>query len=345
MQKTIFIVDDNDTNLLMAKEVLKDKYRVMTLPSATRMFALIQRIRPDLVLLDIEMPGINGWEALDYLKGSASQLDIPVIFLTGVLDAEAEAKGFELGVVDFITKPFSAPVLLNRIKTHLEMDDIIRDKTAELRRRTMQLQRLQNAIIFGFADMVESRDHGTGGHIERTSRYVKILAEAMMVRDVYAGELKDVDMEQFVSSARLHDIGKIAIPDAILNKPDKLTEEEYEVMKRHATEGERVIEHMILRAKDDEFFLNAKLFAGYHHERWDGKGYPRGLKGVDIPLPGRIMAVVDVYDALTSARPYKEPHSHEDAVKAIRDGSGSLFDPLIANVFYEAREQFKMVKA
>ncbi|MDR0498610.1 MAG: response regulator [Holophagales bacterium] len=337
MQKTIFIVDDNDTNLLMAKEVLKNFYRVMTLPSAARMFSLLEKVRPDLILLDIEMPELDGFGALNYLKNSDSQFDIPVIFLTSVTDASIEARGFELGAVDFITKPFSTPVLLNRINTHLNIDEIIRERTAKLRH-------LQNAIIFGFADIVESRDHETGGHIERTTTYIKVLVDEMMVRGVYADELNKLDMELFISSARLHDIGKISIPDAILNKPGKLTDEEYEIMKKHSAEGERIIEQMILLAEDEEFFHNAKLVAGYHHERWDGKGYPRGLEGADIPIQGRIMAIVDVYDALISVRPYKKPFSHEDAVKIITEGSGKQFDPLIANVFYEAREQFKIAK-
>ena len=337
MQKTIFVVDDNDTNLTMAEEALEKQYRLLTLPSAAKMFSLLEKIKPDLILLDIEMPEMDGFEALQLLKASAGSADIPVIFLTSMTDAEVEVRGFQLGVVDFITKPFSAPVLLNRIKTHLNIDELIRD-------RTSQIQRLKNAIVFSFADMVEKRDQGTGGHIERTSEYIRILIDAMIERGVHDADLRNMDIESLISSARLHDVGKIAIPDGILNKPGKLTDEEFEIMKTHTTEGELVIEQMASRAEDDGFLSNAKQFAGYHHERWDGKGYPHGVKENDIPLQGRIMAIVDVYDALVSERPYKKPFSDEEAVGIIMENAGKQFDPLIADVFYKVKDQFSAVK-
>jgi len=344
MQKTIFVVDDNDINLSMAKEVLKEQYRVMTLPSAEKMFALLEKITPDLILLDIEMPEIDGFEALKRLKGSEVHADIPIIFLTSMTDIEVEVRGFQLGVVDFITKPFSAPVLINRIKTHLNIDDLIRERTSQLQKKTQQLENLQNAIIFSFADIVESRDKNTGGHVERTTSYIRILLNEMTDRKIYPDEIKTLDVESFISSARLHDVGKIVISDLILNKPDKLTDDEYEIMKTHTTEGEESIDHIASRTDDIEFLRNAKLFAGNHHERWDGKGYPRGLKGTDIPIQGRLMAIADVYDALVSERPYKSAFTSEEAVKIIMENAGTQFDPLVAEVFYETREQFNDVK-
>jgi len=280
---------------------------------------------------------MDGFEALERLKADTQRSDIPVIFLTSVTDAVVEARGFQMGVVDFITKPFSAPVLLNRIKTHLDIDGLIRDRTAKL-------LHLQNGIVFVLADMVENRDHNTGGHIERTTSYMKILADALIADGVYAQEIIGMDVEQLVSSARLHDVGKICIPDRILNKPGRLTPEEFEVMKTHATEGERIIEQIVSRADDGEFLHNAKYIAGYHHERWDGKGYPNALSGEAIPLQGRMMAVVDVYDALTSARPYKQPFSHEDAAKIILDNAGTQFDPAIIEVFDRIQDRFEAVK-
>jgi putative two-component system response regulator len=345
MQKTIFIVDDNDTNLLMAKETLKEHYRVMTMPSAAKMFTLLEKITPDLILLDIEMPDMDGFEALKLLKGDIVHSDIPVIFLTSMSDTSVEARGFEMGVIDFITKPFSAPVLINRIKTHLEIDEIIRERTAQLQEKTEQLQKLQNGIVFVLADMVENRDKGTGGHIERTTTYIKILVDAMIERGVHADVLGEMDLDLLNSSARLHDIGKISIPDNVLNKPGKLTDEEFEIMKTHSAEGERIIDQIVSRTEDVEFLRNAKLFAGHHHERWDGKGYPHGEKETGIPLQGRIMAIVDVYDALVSERPYKKPFSPDEAVQIIMENSGKQFDSVIANVFYEVRDQFKAVKA
>jgi len=340
MQKTVFVVDDNEINLTIANEVLKDQYKVMTMPSASRMFSLIEKVVPDIILLDIEMPEINGFEALNRLKNNAALADIPVIFLTAMTDSEVEARGFQLGVIDFIIKPFSPPVLINRIMKHLDIDDIIRERTALLHQKTVQLQKLQNSMVLVIADMIENRDKGTGNHVERTTTYIKILIDAMIARNVYAKELSEMDLDMLCSSARLHDVGKVVIPDAVLNKPGKLTSDEYEIMKTHAIEGERIIDQMASHAGSDiEFLNNAKLFAGYHHERWDGMGYPRGLDRLNIPLQGRIMAIVDVYDALVSRRPYKEPFTPAEAVKIIMDSSGEMFDPLIVEVFNGVKEQ------
>jgi len=336
MPKTIYVVDDNDTNLSVAEKALENHYRVMTLGSAEKMFTLLERIKPDLILLDIEMPEMDGFEALRILKTRRNQADIPVIFLTSMSDAAIEVRGFMLGVVDFITKPFSEPVLLNRVRTHLHIDEIINQRTA-------QIERLKNAIVFSFADIIEKRDINTGGHIERTSSYIEILVNALLERGVYDEELCDMNLDSFVSSSRLHDVGKVAIPDCILNKPGRLTDEESAAMKTHAAEGVEIIEHIASRAGDDEFLQNAKLFAGAHHERWDGKGYPQGLKELEIPLQGRIMAIVDVYDALVSERPYKPAFSEEKAIKLIMENAGSQFDPIIADVFFEVREQFSAV--
>jgi len=341
--KTIFVVDDSDTNLSMAKDVLKAQYRVMTMPSAEKMFALLRRVVPDLILLDIEMPEMDGFEALDLLKSNSLYADVPVVFLTSMTDAEVEVRGFQLGVIDFIPKPFSAPVLLNRIKTHLDIDEIIRERTSQLRHKTTQLLTLQNGIVFVLADMVENRDKNTGGHVERTTAYIKILIEAMLVRKLYEDEIRELDTDQLISSARLHDVGKISISDLILNKPGKLTDEEFEIMKTHSAEGIRIIDQIVSRTDDVEFLQNARLFAGYHHERWDGKGYPYGLGGKEIPLLGRIMAIVDVYDALVSERPYKKAFPPEEAVRIIMECSGTQFDPLITDLFYEMRDEFKAV--
>ena len=334
--KTIFVVDDSDTNLSMAENALEDLYCVMTLPSAAKMFTLLEKVTPDLILLDIEMPEMNGFEALQQLKTHDTYSSIPVIFLTGLTDVSIEVQGFELGAVDFIAKPFSAPVLLNRIKTHLNIDELIHERTAQLRR-------LQNSLVSVLADMVESRDTTTGGHIERTTAYIKILMNAMMERGVYIDELRDWDLEVVASSARLHDLGKIAVSDLILNKPDKLTPKEYEIIKSHVMEGEKNIEKIASRSGNEAFLRHAKLFAGYHHEHWDGSGYPHGLKETTIPLQGRILAVADVYDALISTRPYKRAFTHEEAMRIIMANSGTHFDPNITDVLYEVEDRFKEV--
>jgi putative two-component system response regulator len=334
--KTIFAVDDSDTNLAVVKKALEKNYRVLTMQSASRMFELLEKITPDLIMLDIEMPDIDGHNALITLKEGPFS-NIPVIFLTSYTDDKIEARGFELGVVDFITKPFFTPVLLNRIKMHLDVDELIRERTEKIRR-------LQNGIITVLADVVEERDKETGGHNDRTSAYVKILIEAMEKDGVYTEEMSGWDMEKVVQSARLHDTGKINISDSILNKPGKLTAEEYEQMKCHAIEGARIIDRIVSHTGEEEFLRNAKLFAEYHHEHWDGKGYPHGLKEDKIPLQGRILAIVDVYDALVSERPYKKPFTHEQAIDIITQETGKQFDPKIVEVFLKVKDQFKSIR-
>ncbi|MCL2087093.1 MAG: response regulator [Oscillospiraceae bacterium] len=334
MQKLVFMVDDNDYILTLAASMLESEYDVLTMPSAEKMFSLLEVKHPDLILLDIQMPQMSGFDAMKILKQNAAYADIPVIFLTALNDSDNEAYGIELGAVDFITKPFSKPVLLNRIKNHLHIDKQIRDRTSEL-------LHLKNGIVYMLADIVESRDKNTGGHIERTVVYIEILINAMIEQDVYIDELKRWDFESVVSSSRLHDIGKVVISDTILNKPGKLTESEFEIMRTHAAEGGTIIDRAIERTGDAEFLYSAKLFSTFHHEKWDGTGYPHGLKGGEIPLHGRIMAIIDVYDALVSERSYKKAFTHEKAVEIITQERGTHFDPLIVDVFEKASDKIK----
>ena len=334
--KTIFVVDDNNVNLISADEALSNHYRVFTMPSASNMFELLEDVTPDLILLDIMMPEMDGFETLKHLRKNRRKADIPVIFLTSRNDASTESLGLEMGAVDFISKPFSRPVLLNRIKSHLDIENIIRE-------RTDSLSRLKNSIVSVLANMVENRDRMTGGHIERTTKYIRLLLEAMLERGLYADEIDQWDLESAISSARLHDIGKIVITDLILNKPGSLNTEEFEVLKTHAIEGERIIDSIIAESGNEIFLQYAKLFAGYHHERWDGTGYPYGLKGLNIPLQGRIMAVADVYDALVSDRPYKPAFTHEKAKEIILENRETQFDPKIIEVFIELSDLFEKV--
>jgi len=305
----------------------------LTIPSAEKMFSLFSKITPDIILLDIEMPEMDGFTAIAKLMANEYTARIPVMFLTASTDYEMEAKGLALGAVDFISKPFSEPVLLNRIANHLHIGELVK-------KRTERIEQLQNGIVHTFADIVESRDKITGGHIARTSQYIKVLMEAMASKGAYLEELIEWDLNMAIASARLHDVGKIAISDLILNKHGKLTSEEFIEMKRHTLEGEKIIEQMIAQTGDALFLHHAKLFAGSHHERWDGKGYPRNLKGEEIPLQGRIMAIADVYDALVSERPYKPAFGCEQAEEIIQKDSGVYFDPVIVNVFNEVKRDF-----
>jgi len=338
--KTIFVVDDTNINLFDAEEALSGEYNVLTLSSAVVMFDVLCNTKPDLILLDILMPDIDGFEALERLKSDSRYADIPVIFLTNKNDTATEARGFKMGAIDFVTKPFSEPVLLNRIKSHLDIENKIHERTEMLQQRTEKLQKLQNSMVSVLANMVEGRDKLTGRHIERTTGYIKILLEAMLNRGIYAEEMKNWNLDVIVSSARLHDIGKIVVTDLILNKPESLTKIEYDIMKTHTEEGEKLIDIIINESGDEDFLRSAKLFAGTHHERCDGQGYPRGLKGFDIPLQGRIMAIADVYDALVSDRPYKKAFTHDKAVESIFEGRGSQFDEKIVDVFMDIHGLF-----
>ena len=331
--KTIFIVDDNDTNLMAAKTALDGTYKTFALPSAAKMFKLAEKIIPDLILLDIDMPEMDGFHAMQILKSDVKTKSIPVIFLTAKNDPETEIRGFEIGALDFVNKPFSPPVLIRRIETHIETDMLIKKSQQALRD-------IHNATISVIAEMVENRDKVTGTHIERTQAYLKILVKELIRTNTYIDEISRWDMALLIPSARLHDVGKISISDNVLNKPGKLTAEEYESIKEHCAEGERVIDQIIGRTKNDAFLLHAKLFAGYHHEKWDGTGYPRKLSGTGIPLEGRIMAVADVYDALISERPYKKPFTHEQAAAIIQKDSGTHFDPKIAEAFMNVAGDF-----
>jgi len=334
--KVIFVVDDSAVNLIKAKQALEGNYEVFTMLSAAKMFTLLERIMPDLILLDIEMPEIDGFVALQKLKENELTARIPVIFLTAFSDEAREYHGLELGAVDFIAKPFSAPIMLRRIAYQLEVNELIK-------KRTERIEQLQNNIVFVLADMVENRDKVTSGHVERTSEYIKILIEGMQQYGLYMEEMNGWNKDMLVFSARLHDIGKISVSDLILNKPAKLTEEEFEIMKTHSQEGERIIQQIIARTGEGMFLRHAKFFAGYHHEHWDGKGYHRGLKGLDIPLQGRIMAIADVYDAITSERPYKKAFTHEEAVEIIKKESGKQFDPKIVEIFLAIQDTFNAV--
>jgi putative two-component system response regulator len=297
------------------------------------MFQLLEKITPDLILLDVDMPEMNGFEALSIIKKDEKYSNIPVIFLTAKNDSESEIRGFEIGAIDFINKPFSPPVLIRRIETHIEMDRLIKESLRSVRK-------VHNATINVIANMVEQRDKVTGGHIDRTQRYLSILVNQLINSGIYIDEVSHWNLDVLIPSAQLHDVGKISICDSILNKPGKLTDEEFDLIKQHCKEGERIIDEMIEKAEEDGFLIHAKKFAGYHHEKWNGAGYPRGLSGEAIPLEGRILAIADVYDALVSKRPYKEPFTHELAVEIITKDSGTHFDPKIVEAFLNTADDF-----
>jgi putative two-component system response regulator len=343
----IVLVDDNLTNLAVGRNMLKAFYEVYPAPSAEKLFECLERFIPDLILLDVEMPQIDGYEAIRRLKRTVAFAEIPVIFLTAKNDVGSELEGLGLGAVDYVSKPFSAPLLLRRIETHLQLAAGKKElKThndslqADVSQKTRQLIDLENAVLNIVAELVEFRDSVTGGHVTRTQKYLRCLIEKLLEEGIYAVEISEWDLDLLISSAQLHDVGKIAISDAFLNKPDKLSDAEYEMMKMHVTIGVDVIERMEELTDKHEFWRYAKVIAGTHHEKWDGSGYPMGLKGKDIPLEGRLMAVADVYDALISERPYKKPLSAAEAEDVIEAGRDKHFEPILVDVFHKVSDRF-----
>jgi len=343
----ICVVDDDITNLAVAKSNLAGIYDVITVQSGERLFFLLEKITPSIILLDIEMPDMNGYEVMARLQSQEKTRGYPVIFLTAKIDPESEIKGLNLGAVDYITKPFSRELLIKRVQMHILLEkqrkqllQYTHTLEDEVDRKTRKVCELQNAILKTVAELVECRDSSTGGHIERIQYNLKVLVDALLEGGVYADELLSWDISLLIMSSQLHDVGKISIQDKILKSTTRLTDEEFEEMKNHALYGAEIIKKIESSTTESEFLSYASTLALSHHEKWDGSGYPYGLKGADIPLAGRIMAVVDVYDALTNVRPYKEAYSHEKAVNIIRSGRGTHFDPLITDVFLAQEHRF-----
>jgi putative two-component system response regulator len=330
--------------------MLKDHYEVYPIPSGAKLFEVLERVTPSLILLDILMPEMDGYEVIKRLKGDSRWEEIPVVFLTSKADEMSELEGLSLGAIDYITKPFSSPLLLQRINNHLLMSAQKKElkKYAEnleemVKEKTQEVTALQNAVIFTLADMLEYRDDETGSHVLRTQRYLELMIEEMLSTGTYAEELSQVNLESVVQSALLHDIGKIAISDSILRKPGPLTKDEFEEMKKHAKLGAEAIERIAAKTMDNDFLHHAKNIAGTHHEKWDGSGYPDGLSGLEIPIEGRLMAIADVYDAIISDRPYKKAMSHDEAKKLIQDGKGKHFDPVLVDIFLKVAHKFELV--
>ncbi|QHJ10445.1 putative cyclic di-GMP phosphodiesterase [Paraglaciecola mesophila] len=307
-KQKVLIVDDEPANLRVLKKILGDLYRLTFAKSGDEALRLVERELPDLILLDVMMPGMTGFEVCQALKSQPMSKGIPVMFVTALSDDVDEAKGFDVGAVDYITKPVSPAVVKARVRTHLSLV-----QADELRRTRLQvIQRLGRAS--------EYKDNETGTHILRMSHYSKIMALALGLSENAADNL--------LHAAPMHDIGKIGIPDSIMLKPGKLTDEEFTIMQRHPEIGAE-----ILGESDSDLIELAKIVSLTHHEKWDGSGYPKGLKGEEIPLEGRIVAIADVFDALTSKRPYKDAWPVEKAVDLIQSQSGKHFDPNIVVLF------------
>jgi putative two-component system response regulator len=349
-RQKIIIVDDNLVNLTAGKNIMKMFYEVYPLPSAEKLFGLLKHVTPDLILLDIEMPEMDGYTAIKRLKSEASFADIPVIFLTAKDDEDSELEGLNLGAVDYVRKPFSASLLIKRVETHLllasqkkELLRINSNLTETVFKKSEQVFNLENAVLNIVAELVEFRDSVTGGHVSRTQGYLRFLIDKLIEENIYHDEVSIWDLDFLLPSAQLHDVGKIAIGDVILNKPDKLTLDEFNEMKKHVIFGVEAIENIEKITPEHEFLQYAKIIAGTHHEKWDGTGYPFGLRGRNIPLEGRLMAIADVYDALISKRPYKKPIPPVEAALIIEEGRGKHFDPVLVDIFNMVSDKFAKI--
>lgn len=349
---TVLVVDDTPENLQLMYALLRDRYRVRLATSGASCVELArQEPAPDLVLLDIMMPVMDGFEACRLLKADERTRGIPVIFLSAMDQESDQEEGFRCGCVDFITKPISPALTLARVATHLSLKQATdqlaaRNQTLaeEVRQRTLDVQRVQDVTILCMASLAETRDNETGMHIRRTQNYVKVMAVELQRNSPYATQLDDVSIELLYKSAPLHDIGKVGIADGILLKPGKLTDEEFETMKQHTVLGGRIIMSAERSLGTPSSFLRfAREIAHWHHENWDGTGYPDGLRGEGIPLSARLMAIADVYDALISRRCYKAAMGHDEAKMMILEQSGRKFDPVLVDVFCRNADQFKAI--
>lgn len=318
IDKTLLLVDDEPVNLRVLNNTLKEHYRLIFAKSGDEALRLAAKEKPDLILLDIMMPGLTGKDVCKALKQDASLKTIPVIFVTALSDEMDEEEGLEIGAVDYIVKPISPAIVLARVRTHLSLV-----QAEELRATRLQvIQRLGKAS--------EYKDNETGLHIIRMSHYSRILADAF--------GLSDYQVDRIFNAAPMHDVGKIGIPDSIMLKPGKLTEEEFNIMKKHPLIGAD-----ILGDDDSDLIAVAKSISLTHHEKWDGSGYPYGLSGTDIPLEGRIVAIADVFDALTSKRPYKEAWSFEKAMDYMVEQKGKHFQAELIDLLEQNLDKIREV--
>lgn len=355
----LLIVDDTTANLRLLSSMFTEKgYRVRSVINGQMALTAVKTDPPDLILLDINMPEMNGYQVCEALKSDPILEDIPVIFISALDDLQDKVKAFTTGGVDYITKPFQIEEVISRVKTHLtlrltqrelesaknELLEINHHLEERVQAQVKQISSSHLATIFVLAKLAESRDSDTGRHLDRVRHLSKVIAEELAKKDKYSNEITRQFIDNIFEASALHDIGKVGIPDAILLKPGKLTEEEFEIMKTHTTIGVEP-----LRIVDQEYPGNALIRMGIdivegHHEKWDGSGYPHGLIGEAIPLVARIVALVDVYDALTSVRPYKKAFSHDESRKIIAADSGKHFDPDIVSSFLKVENQFASVR-
>jgi putative two-component system response regulator len=351
-RQTILIVDDTPDNISLLSALLKDRYKIKIATNGLKALQVAASTpAPDLILLDVMMPEMDGYETCRQLKAQSATSDIPVIFLTAKSQVQDEEMGLQLGAVDYIGKPISPPIVLARVATHLHLKNarqFLADQNQHLEHlvdeRTEALDRMQDATILAMASLAETRDNETGNHIRRTQNYVAALARQLQAHPHFSALLTEKNIELLYKSAPLHDIGKVGVPDRILLKPGKLDEDEFAIMKLHTVFGRDTILSVEAHlGRSNGFLTFAREIAYSHQEKWDGSGYPEGLRGGAIPLSARLMAVADVYDALISRRVYKPAFSHAEAMAIMEKGRGSHFDPDILDAFFQIEDRFRAI--
>jgi putative two-component system response regulator len=349
----ILIVDDESFNITILVDLLKDDYKTLIAKNGEQALKRAQsKNQPDLILLDVMMPVMDGYEVCRQLKRNPDTRDIPVVFVTAMGAGEDEKKGLDLGAVDYITKPFIPPVILARVRNLLQLKEA-RDSLKQqnvlleekVRERTHEVTLTQDVTILSLSSLAETRDNETGNHLRRTQSYIKAIATKLIDHSRFSDLLDDDVIEMLYKCAPLHDIGKVGIPDAILLKPGKLTDEEFTIIKNHPIYGRDALSASEEVLGTTSFLQLAKEVIIAHHEKWDGTGYPSGLSGDDIPLAGRLMAIADVYDALITKRVYKPAFSHEKAMGIIKEGRGAHFDPDITDAFFAIEADVKIIAA
>ena len=336
MNERILVVDDDSMNLRMAEFILnKSHYMVTKASSGQEALDMLQQGTMDLILLDIEMPEMDGFELMKILQDSVEWRKIPVIFLTADRSAETEEKCFQVGAVDYIGKPFVPSIMAQRIKRTLELEAYRKSLEKMVEAQLQRITQLQQDIIITMANLIESRDGTTGEHVKRTSLYVARFLDVLIEKGIYNEELTNEYVDYIKKAAPMHDIGKITVSDLILQKAGRFTEEEYAIMKNHAKAGQILIRENMSSIVDKKFVEIASDIAAYHHEKWDGSGYPEGLKEYEIPLCARIVAVADIYDALVAKRQYKEGMSSDEALAIMKKDRGIAFEPVLFDIFEE----------
>lgn len=344
-QRHVVIVDDDPVNLMLAKQVLSTQYQLTTLTSGAALLSLLEDNIPDMILLDILMPKMDGYEVIKMLHEHEEWKDIPVIFLTGQKDIQSERDGFALGAKDFITKPFDNVVMMSRIHMQMELHQYQTQLQQIIDKKANEVENLQHVITVSWAEVIESRDGTTGSHVRNTTRYFHALLEATCATSKYKNLFSSEQISILLRSSSLHDIGKIGISDLVLKKQGPLDKEEYSYMKLHARIGADMVQKIIDNTNADQFLIYAREMALHHHERWDGCGYPEGLKGEEIPIFVRILTIVDVFDALTAIRPYKRAFTFEESISIMEEERGKFYCPELFDIFIENEQVFRELLA